>query len=40
MSEGEAGREGNTECEAGSRLSAVSTKPNARLKLPNCEIMT
>ena len=29
-----------TESEAGSRLRAVSTKPDAELKLTNCEIVT
>ena len=33
-------REGDTECEAGSRLWAVSTEPDAGLELTNCEIMT
>ena len=33
-------REGKTEFEAGSRLWAVSTEPNAGLELTNCEIMT
>ena len=33
-------REGDTESEAGSRLWAVSTEPDAGLKLTNCEIMT
>ena len=33
-------REGNTESEAGSRLWAVSTEPDAGLKLTNREIMT
>ena len=33
-------REGDTESEAGSRLWAVSTKPNAGLELTNHEIMT
>ena len=33
-------REGDTESEAGSRLWAVSTEPNAGLKPTNCEIMT
>ena len=33
-------REGDTECEAGSRLRAVSTEPDAGLKPMNCEIMT
>ena len=37
---GEGQREGDTESEAGSRLRAVSTEPNAGLKLTNCEIMT
>ena len=31
-------REGDTESEAGSRLRAVSTEPNAGLKPTNCEI--
>ena len=33
-------REGDTESEAGSRLQVVSTKPDAGLKLTNCEIVT
>ena len=33
-------REGDTESEAGSRLQAVSTEPDARLELTNHEIMT
>ena len=33
-------REGDTESEAGSRLQAVSTEPDAGLKLTNHEIMT
>ena len=33
-------REGDTESEAGSRLRAVSTEPDAELKLMNREIMT
>ena len=33
-------REGDTESEAGSRLGAVSTEPDAGLELTNCEIMT
>ena len=33
-------REGDTELEAGSRLCAVSTEPDAGLELPNCKIMT
>ena len=37
---GGAEREGGTECEAGSRLWAVSREPDVGLKLKNCEIMT
>ena len=37
---GEAEREGDTESEAGSRLWAVSTEPDAGLELTNCEIVT
>ena len=33
-------REGNTESEAGSRLWAVSTEPNAGFRFKNCKIMT
>ena len=33
-------RERQTEGEAGSRLWAVSTEPDAELELMNCEIMT
>ena len=33
-------REGGTGSEAGSRLQAVSTEPDARLELPDPEIMT
>ena len=33
-------REGNRESEAGSRLQAVSTEPDAVLEPTNCEIMT
>ena len=33
-------REGDTESEAGSRLQAVSTEPDAGLKPTNREIMT
>ena len=33
-------REGDPESEAGSRLPAVSTEPDAGLQLPNREIMT
>ena len=40
MSEGGAEREGDPESEAGSRLRAVSTEPDAGLKLKNREIMT
>ena len=40
MSGGEAEREGDTESEAGSRLGAVSTEPEAGLKLTGPEIMT
>ena len=40
MSRGGAEREGDTESKAGSRLSAVSTEPNARLEPTNHEIMT
>ena len=40
MSRGEAEREGHTESEAGSRLRAVSTGPDAELELVNPEIMT
>ena len=39
MSRGGAEREGDTESEAGSRLQAVSTEPDAGLELTNCEIM-
>ena len=40
MSRGGAEREGDTECEAGSRLRAVSTEPDVRLDPTNYEIMT
>ena len=33
-------REGDTESEAGSKLRAVSTEPDAGLELTSCEIMT
>ena len=33
-------REGDAELEAGSRLQAVSTEPDAGLELRNCEVMT
>ena len=37
---GRAEREGDTESEVGSRLRAVSTEPDAGLKLTDCKIMT
>ena len=40
MSGGGAEREGDTECEVGSRLSAVSTEPHVGLELTDGEIMT
>ena len=40
MSRGGAEREGDTESEAGSRLRAVSTEPDAGLELLDCEIMS
>ena len=40
MSREGAEREGDTECEAGSKLSAVSTEPHVEPELTNCEIMT
>ena len=40
VSRGGAEREGATECEAGSRLRAVSTEPDAGLELTSCEIVT
>ena len=40
MSGAGAEREGVTESEAGSRLRAVSTEPDAGLKFTNCKIMT
>ena len=39
-SRGGAERKGHTESEAGSRLRAVSTEPDAGLELMSCEIMT
>ena len=33
-------REGDTESEAGSKLWAISTEPDAGLQLTDCEIMT
>ena len=40
MSGKEAEREGDTECEAGSRLRAVRTEPDAGLEPMNREIVT
>ena len=40
MSGGGAEREGDTESEAGSRLRAVSTEPDAGLELSNRELVT
>ena len=40
MSRGGAGREGDTESAAGSRLQAVSPEPEAGLELTNRKIMT
>ena len=40
MSRGGAERRGDTESEAGSRLGAVSTEPDAGLKFTNREVMT
>ena len=40
MNGGGVDREGDTESEAGSRLRAISTEPDAGLKLTNREIMT
>ena len=37
---GGAKREGDVECEAGSRLRAVSTEPDVGLELTNCEVIT
>ena len=39
-SQGGAEREGDAESEAGSRLRAVSTEPNAGIELTDYEIMT
>ena len=33
-------RQGDTDSEAGSRLSAGSTEPDAGLELTNCKVMT
>ena len=38
--EGQRERQGDTEAEAGSRLRAVSTEPDAGLELTDREIMT
>ena len=38
--QGGAEREGDTESEAGSRLRAVGTEPDAGLESASCEIMT
>ena len=40
VSEGGAEREGDTESEAGCRLQAVSTEPDAGLEPTNCEMVT
>ena len=40
MSWGRAEREGDTESEAGSRLRAVGTEPDAGFELMKCEIVT
>ena len=40
MSRGGGEREGDTEPEAGSRLPAVSTEPEAGLEPTSCKIMT
>ena len=40
VSEGGAEREGDTESEAGSRLRAISTEPDAGLEPTDCEIVT
>ena len=40
MSRGGEEREGDTESETGSRLWAISTEPDAGLKLTDLEIMT
>ena len=40
MSGGETERDGDTESETGSRLRAVSTEPDAGLKLTDGEILT
>ena len=38
VSGGRAESKGNTECEAGSRLQAVSTQPDMGLELTKCDI--
>ena len=40
MSRRGAEKEGDTESQAGSRLRAVSTEPNAGLELTDCKITT
>ena len=40
MNRGGAEREGDTESEAGSRLRAISSEPDAGLELTNREIVT
>ena len=40
MGRGGTEREGDTESEAGPRLRAVSTEPDAGLEPTNCELMT
>ena len=40
MSWGGVEREGDRESEAGSRLRAVGTEPDAGLELMDCEVMT
>ena len=40
MNRGGAERETDTESEAGSRLSAISTEPDVGLEFMNCEIVT
>ena len=37
---GKGEREGDTDSEAGPKIGAVSTEPDAVLELMNCEIMT
>ena len=40
MGEAQREREGDTDCEAGSRLRVVSTEPDVGLELMSCEIVT